>query len=148
MDLYQRIETDMKAALKGGDTRRLSVLRMLLSAVKTAAIDKKVKMLEEGAIIEIIQRQVKQHKESIAQFEKGNRADLVENETAELKILEGYLPAQLSEEEILAILREAVRETGATTKADIGKVMKAVMDKVKGKAEGKLVNQLAMSLLK
>jgi uncharacterized protein YqeY len=148
MGLYQRIETDMKDSLKRGDALRLSVVRMLYSAVKTFVIDKGLKEIRDEDVLQIIQRQIKQHKESITQFEKGSRGDLAEKEKSELKILESYMPEQLTEEELAKIVKEAIDETGAATKADLGKVMKAVLEKAKGRADGKTVNRLVMSMLK
>lgn len=148
MTLYEKISQDMKDALRQGDAVRLSALRMLVSAIKLQEIDKNVKSLDEADIAQIVQRQIKQHKESIEQFENGKRQDLADKETKELKVLETYMPQQLSQDEVLAIVQAAVAETGAVVKADAGKVMKAVMEKVKGKADGKTVNQLVMSLLK
>jgi len=148
MELHRRLEDDMKAALKEGDSIKLSVLRMVVSAVKTLQIEKNVKAAEETDILQILQKQVKQHRESIEQFEKGKRQDLADKEIKELKILESYMPKQLSEEEVTAIVKEAIAETGAVAKSDMGKVMKQVMDKVKGRADGKVVNQAVMRLLK
>ncbi len=147
MNLYQRIESDMKAALKEGDSIKLSVVRMVISAVKTFAIEKNIKQPEETDILQIIQRQIKQHKESIESFEKGKRQDLADKEARELKILEAYMPQQLSEEELLVLIKEAISETGATSKSEVGRVMKIVMEKVKGRSDGKTVNQLVMRLL-
>lgn len=146
IEIYQKIEADMRRALKEGDSIKLSCLRMLLAAIKTLEIEK-VK-LEEADILQIIQRHVKQHKESIEQFEKGRRQDLVDKEAKELKILEAYMPKQLNEDEVLAIVKEAISETGAATKSDAGKVMKLVMEKVRGRADGKVVSQLVMGLLR
>lgn len=148
MGLHKTIEEEMKRALKEGDPLKLSVLRMVVSAIKTLEIEKKVKELAEADILEIIQRQIKQHKESIDQFEKGKRQDLVDKESRELRILEAYMPKQLDEKELLDIIKATISETGATGKDEGGKVMKAVMEKVKGKADGKVVNQLVMGLLK
>ncbi len=149
MALYQKIEEEMKAALKGKDEVRLSTLRLLLAAVKTAELEKPGgKKIEESEILQIIQRQVKQHKESIEQFKSGNRPDLVEKETRELKILESYLPEQMKEEDLLKMINETIKETGAGTKADMGKIMKLVMEKARGRADGKLVKELVMRLLK
>ena len=145
--MYQKIEEEMRTALKKGDAARLSTLRMLLSAVKTHQIDKNLKTVEDADVIEIAGRQVKQRKEAIEQFEKGKRPDLAAKENAELKILQTYLPEQLSDEELRAIIREAISAAGATTKADTGKVMKAVMDKVKGRAEGKTVKDIVAEIL-
>lgn len=138
----------MKAALKEGNSIKLSTLRMLISAIKMFEIDKKVKAAEDGDILQILQKQVKQRKESIDQFTKGNRPDLAEKEAKELKILESYLPKQLNEEELMSIIKEAMAETGAATKSDMGKVMKAVTEKTRGRADGRTVSQLVASLLK
>lgn len=148
MGLYENLETDAKNALKEKNTLKLSVLRMLLSAVKKLQIDKNLKTVEDTEVLQIIQRQVKQHKESVEQFTKGSRQDLVDKETAELKILESYMPKQLSEEEVTDIIKAALAEIGATTKADVGKAMKASMEKLKGRADGKLVSKIVSELLK
>ena len=148
MNLYKRLEDDMKGALKGGDTIKLSVLRMVISAVKMLEIEKNIKEPDEADVLQILQKQIKQRKESITQFEKGNRQDLVDKEAAELKILESYMPKQLSEEELTAVIKDAIAETGAAVKADMGKVMKVVMGKVAGKADGKSVNQILLRFLK
>ena len=148
MNLYERIESDMKAALKEGVAGKLSVLRMVVAAIKQFEIDKNVKAPAESDVIQILSRQIKQHKESIEQFGKGNRPDLADKEAVELKILEAYMPEQMQEEELLAIVKAAISETGASTKAETGKVMKLVMEKAKGRADGKAVNQLVMKFLK
>ena len=148
MGLYETIEADMKQALKNGDSLRLSVLRLLVSELRTREIEKKVKRLEEPDILQTIQRQIKQRKDSIEQFGKGARQDLVDKESGELKVLEGYMPKQLSEAEVLEAIKSAISETGAAAKSDAGRVMKLIMEKLRGKADGKLVNQLVMGLLK
>ena len=148
MNLYKRLEDDMKGALKGGDAVKLSVLRMVISAVKMLEIEKNIKAPGEGDVLQILQKQIKQRKESIAQFEKGNRQDLVDKEASELKILEAYMPKQLSEEELTVVVKDSIAETGAKVKADMGKVMKVVMGKVAGKADGKSVNQILLRFLK
>jgi uncharacterized protein YqeY len=148
MDLYERIDSEIKEAMRGKDTVRLSIMRMLLAAVKNAEIAKKVKKLEDPEVVQVIQKMIKEHRESISQFEKGNRPDLVDKEKAELDILQRYVPAQMSEEEALALVKVTMQELGISSKADTGKLMKAVMEKAKGKADGKLISQLAASLLK
>jgi len=148
MGLYNRIEEDIKSALKAGDGIRLSVLRMVLSAVKMQEIEKKIKRAQEDDVIQVIQRDIKQHRDSIDQFEKGNRKDLADKEREELKILESYMPEQMSEAELEKIVKEAIDSVGAKTKSDTGKAMKAVMEKAKGRAEGRLINQLVMKILK
>ena len=148
MTLYERLDTDTKRALKEGNSLKVSVLRMALSAIKTLQIEKNIKSLDDDAVIQILQRQVKEHRESIEQFGKGGRSDLVKKESAELKILQEYLPKELTEEDLMPIVKAAISETGAVTKADTGKVMKAVMEKVKGRADGKTINMLVGQLLK
>lgn len=148
MKLYERIESDMKAAMKDGDAVKLSSLRMLISSIRTFIIDNNVKEPEEPDILQILQRHIKQRRESIDQFEKGKRQDLADKEKKELKILEAYMPKQLTEEELTAIIKGVIAESGLSAAQDLGKVMKAVMEKVKGRSDGKLVNQIAASLLK
>src|SRR3989338_5162181 len=104
MNLYERIESDARVALKEGKRDKLSVLRMLLSAVKVYELEKKAGKVEDREIIEIVQRQAKQHKESVEQFKKGNRPELADKESRELKVLESYLPEQLSEADLLKIV--------------------------------------------
>jgi len=148
MDLYERIDSEMKAAMREKDGVRLSVMRMLLAAVRNTELVKKVKKLDDADVIQLIGKTIKEHRESISQFEKGNRPDLVSKEKAELDILQKYVPAGLSEDETLAVVKATIQELGTSSKADTGKVMKAIMEKVKGKADGKLISQLVMSLLK
>ena len=148
MSLYERLDSDVKSALKEGNPLRVSVLRMALSTIKTLQIEKNIKFLDDDGVIQILQRHVKQHRESIEQFGKGGRPDLVDKEKAELKILEEYLPEQLSEEELLAVVKTAIAETGAVAKSEAGKVMKVVMEKAKGKADGKAINKIVLQLLK
>ena len=148
MDLYERIDSEMKDAMRKKDSVTVSVMRMAMAAIKNAEIAKKVKKLEDNEVIQVIQKTIKEHRESITQFEKGNRMDLVDKEKAELVILQKYVPAQMSEEDIVSIIKTTLQEAGITSKADSGKAMKAVMEKVKGKADGKLVSQVVMSLLK
>ena len=146
MSLNERLESDVKKAMKEGDPLRVSVLRMVLSAVKTLQIEKNIKSLDDEGVIQILQRHVKQHRESIEQFGKGGRPDLVEKERAELKILEEYLPKPLTDEELTAVIKAVISETGAAGKAATGTVMKAVMERVKGKADGKAVSNLVQSI--
>ncbi len=148
MDLYKQIETDMKSAMKEGAAEKLSVLRMLISAVRMQEIEKNVKSLQDPDILQILQRQIKQRRESIEQFRNGNRPELAEKEEREQKILEAYMPEQLGEADVEALVKAAITELGAQTKADTGKVMKAVMEKAKGRCDGKTVNQLVMKYLK
>jgi len=148
MDTYEKMESQMKDAMKQKDSLKLSVLRMAIAAVRNAEIVKKVKKLEELDVLQVIQKMIKEHRESITQFEKGNRPDLVEKEKRELEVLQRYVPKEMDEEELTSIVKIAVQESGFTSKADAGKVMKVVMERVKGHADGKIVNKIVLSLLK
>ena len=145
--LIEKIETDFKGALKGRNEIVLSTLRMLKAAIKNKEIDKKVKVLSEPEILEVIRKQIKQRRDSISEFEKAKRLDLVDKEKRELAALEQYLPCQLTEGELKTLIQKAIQEAGAKTKADMGKVMKAIMPQVTGKADGKQVSQLVSQLL-
>lgn len=147
MSLEERIESEFKTALKKQEKIKLSTLRMLKADINNLKLEPNKKALTDGDIIKIIQRQVKQHKDSIEQFEKGKRQDLVEKEKEELEILLGYLPEQLSEEELKKIIAGAIKELEATSKKDMGQVIKSVMERVKGRAEGKAVSQIVSNLL-
>ncbi len=148
MTLYERIDSDAKKSLKDGLPARLLVLRMVISAAKLILIEKNIKTIDDDIVLQILQKQVKQHRESIEQFEKGERPDLVAKEKAELAVLEEYMPKQLSSDELMVIVKTVIAETGASTKADTGLVMKTVMEKAKGKADGKAVSMLVQQFLK
>ena len=148
MNLYEKLDSDVKIALKEGNALKVSVLRMVLSTIKTLQIEKNIKSLDDDGVIQILQRHAKQHRESIDQFGKGGRQDLVDKEKAELKILDEYLPKQMTEEELTALVKTAITETGAAMKSDTGKVIRCVMEKAKGKADGKTINRLVGELLK
>ena len=145
--LKQRISDDMKAAMKSGDTLRRDTLRMLGAAIKNAEIDKRGAALEEADIVALVAREIKHRQESIDAFRAGNRADLMEKEEAEKKVLEGYMPAQMDRAEIEDLIKKVVAAVGASGPADKGKVMKELMPQVKGKADGKLVNEIVTGLL-
>jgi len=144
--LKARIDTDLKDALRSGDEVRKTALRMLMAAVRNAEIAAQ-KELDDDGVIGLVQREIKQRRDSIEQFEKGGRADLVAKEQAEIAALEPYLPEQLSLDEIRAIAREVIASTGAAGPGDRGKVMGPLMGRVRGKADGKLVNQVVGELL-
>lgn len=148
MTLYEKIESDMRTALKESNALTLSVLRMLVAAVRQAQMNKNSKSVEDTDVLQMLQRHIKQHKESIVQFENGKRQDLADKELAELKILEAYMPEQISEEELKVIVNTAIAESGAKTKSDMGKVMKLVMEKTKGSCDGKMISQMVMGSLK
>lgn len=138
--LQEKIKNDLKEAMKSKDALKVSCLRMILADMKNTAIAKQEELKDED-IVQIFQKQMKQRKDSIESFKKGNRQDLVDKETKELKIIQEYLPEQLPASEIAKIVKEAIAKTGVTDKKDMGKVMGAVMPKVKGRANGKLINQ-------
>jgi len=146
MDLKTSIQNDMKSAMKSQQATKLGCLRMLIAEIKKKEIDKR-SPLDESEIQKVIGTLIKQRNESVLAFEKGGRTDLVEKEKEEIAVLKAYLPEQLSESEILAIVESAVTETQAKTAADMGKVMKAVLAKVAGRADGKLVNDLVRKKL-
>jgi len=138
MTFKNRMDREMVLAAKATDRIRLSTLRLLKNGLHNREIDLK-RELNEAEFLQLLSTMVKQRKDSIEQFEKGGRADLVEKEEAELKVIREFMPAPMSEEELDAIIAEAIRETGAAGVRDIGKVMKVLMPKVAGKADGKLV---------
>jgi hypothetical protein len=146
MAIADDIKNDMGQALKSGDKERLSVLRLLVSAISYAEKDKQ-KKLDDTDVIEVLSKEAKKHKESIEAFEKGNRQDLVDKEKAELDIITKYMPQQMSRDEIIAIVQNVISETGVKTPAEKGKVMGKVIPLTKGRAEGKEVNDIVTELL-
>ncbi|UCZ54493.1 GatB/YqeY domain-containing protein [Bacillus shivajii] len=146
MNLLDQINQEMKVAMKNKDKQRLSVIRSVKSSIQNESI-KLTRELTEDEALTVLNREMKQRKESLHEFEQANRNDLVEKTKLEINILEEYLPSQLSEDELEQIVQETVKEVGASSKADIGKVMGAVMPKVKGKADGTKVNQLVQKSL-
>lgn len=144
--MMDKLREDMKAAMKFKDTVRLSTIRMVLASAKMAEIEKG-QALTDGDVLGIIQKGIKTRKESIEQYEKGGRKDLVEKEQAEVRILEGYLPQQMSDDELRALVQKLIAEESAQTKRDIGKVMKRIMSEHKGKVDGKKAQQIANELL-
>ncbi|WDC83903.1 GatB/YqeY domain-containing protein [Caloramator sp. mosi_1] len=146
MSLKERIQEDWKAAMKNKDRFRANVLNMAKAAILQA---EKVdgSKLDDEQVIEVLNKEVKQRRDSIEEFEKGNRQDLIEQTSKEIEILLEYLPQQLTEEEISEIVKEAVNEVQANSVKDMGKVMAIVMPKVKGRADGKLVNQIVKQYL-
>jgi uncharacterized protein YqeY len=143
MTLQQRVDSDLKDGMRAQDAMKVGVLRMLKSALKYAAIEKggAEAELDDTEAVQVIRKQVKQRQDSIESFEKGGRAELVEKEKKELAILNGYLPQAMSADELGKIVRETIAEVGATSKAQMGAVMKAVQAKVAGRADGKTLSQ-------
>jgi len=146
MALGQRLADDQKNAMKSGDKLRLSVIRMVRAKIKNAEIEKR-DALDDGEVLKVIARDVKQHKESITAFKDGNRPELAEKEEAELAMLMEYMPQQMSRDEVVAIVKQVIEEAGASGPQDKGKVMGVIMAQVSGKADGKEVNQIVMDLL-
>ncbi len=146
MDLKTKLQNDTKEAMKAQDSLKVGTLRMLTSEVKKREIDKRT-VLEEAEIHKVIQTMLKQRADSIDAFQKANRTDLVEKEQKEVEILKVYLPQQLSKGEVEALVAAAIAETGASKPGDIGQVMKAVLAKAAGRADGKLVNEIARAKL-
>lgn len=136
----------MRQALKAGDKVRLSTLRLLLSEIKNAEIAKRKELDDEG-VLEVVSREVRKRRESIAEFEKAGREDLSSKERIEAQILEAYLPPQLLEEELAVIVDKALQESGAVSLKEVGKVMALVMPQIKGRAEGKTVNEMVRRAL-
>src|SRR5256714_7714670 len=143
MTLPERIDSDLKDAMRAKDALKLGVLRMLKAALKNAAIEKSGgdAQMKEADVVQVIRRQVKQRQDSIESFEKGGRAELAEKEKSELAILDQYLPAAISSEELSRLVRETIAELGATSKAQMGAVMKALGPKIAGRADGKTLSQ-------
>ncbi|CAH0119623.1 MULTISPECIES: GatB/YqeY domain-containing protein [unclassified Paenibacillus] len=146
MNLSERLNEDMKQAMKSQDKFKLSTIRMVRSAIKNLEIDLK-RTLDDNEVLEILGREIKQRKDALQEFEKAGRDDLAEPLKAEIEIIGQYLPEQLSEEEIQVIVQQTIQETGASSKAEMGKVMSALMPKVKGRADGKTVNRLVQQFL-
>ena len=144
--LKEKLNADMRQAMKGGDTLRRSVIRMVLAAVKNAEIAKRG-TLEDSDILGIIAKEVRQHQESIEAFKQGKRQDLVTKEEAELAVLNEYLPKQMTRDEIIAEARLTIEEVGAQGPGDKGKVMPKIIAKLKGRADGREINEVVTELL-
>ncbi|MEL3972870.1 GatB/YqeY domain-containing protein [Rossellomorea oryzaecorticis] len=147
MSLLNRLNDDMKQAMKNKEKEKLSVIRMLKASLQNEAIKFGKQELSEDEELTVLSREVKQRKDSLHEFTKAGREDLAEKIQTELTYVEIYMPKQLSEEEVSAIVQETMVEVGASSKADMGKVMGAIMPKVKGKADGALVNKLVLQHL-
>ncbi|HWY79868.1 MAG TPA: GatB/YqeY domain-containing protein [Candidatus Sulfotelmatobacter sp.] len=145
----QQLRDELKQAMLARDTEKTSTLRMVISALGYSEIEKGGAGYEatEEDVEAVLQKQVKQRRDSIEQFKAGGRDELAEKETKEMQILEAYLPKQMDEEEIKKLVAEAIVQTGVTSASDIGKVMGALMPKVKGKADGSLVSRLVKEKL-
>lgn len=146
MSLLERLNQDMKQAMKNKEKDKLSCIRMVKASLQNEAL-KLGQELSEDEELTVLSREVKQRKDSLHEFEKAGREDLVEKIRTELQYVEEYMPQQLTEEEVSKIVQESIAEVGASSKAEMGKVMAAIMPKVKGKADGSLVNKLVQQHL-
>ncbi len=146
MTLKEKLQEDLKTAMKNKDTVRLSVIRLAKAAVMNLEIARGHQLNDEE-VIEVLAKEVKQRNDSLVEFEKAGRKDLVENLQKEIQIVQEYLPAQLSEAEVRKLIEEVIAEVSAYSKKDMSKVMPVLMPKIKGRADGKLVNQIVNSLL-
>jgi uncharacterized protein len=134
MTLKERITEDMKSAMRAGDKERLGTIRLALAAIKQREVDERI-TLDDGQVLAVLEKMIKQRREAITQFQAGNRPDLVAKETAEVTVLEAYLPARLSDAELDAIIAGAIAATGATSPKDMGKVIAAVKAQAQGRAD-------------
>jgi hypothetical protein len=134
MSLKERITDDMKAAMRSGEKERLGVIRMITSAIKQREVDERIS-LDDTQVLSVLEKMLKQRKESVVQFQAGNRQDLVDKEAAEITLLQGYLPSQLSDSEIDALIKDAIAATGAASIKDMGKVMGLIKGKAQGRAD-------------
>ena len=148
MSLEQKVMEDLKISMKAKDSLKTETLRDIKSKMKYFQIEHKLDSLTPEDELKILRKLVKQRKDSIAEFEKANRKDLLEKEQSELKILGSYLPEEISEESLKKIIQETVQETGASEKKQMGLVIKTVMAKLKGEADGKKVSEMVQSFLK
>ena len=146
MGLRDQIDIDIKSAMKSGAKDKVSALRMLSAALKNKQIEKRAPLVD-GEIVDTVRSLIKQRRDSIEQFAKGGRQDLVDKEAAEVAVLEVYLPQQMAREEIEKIVRDVIAQTGAQGAKDMGKVMKALVPLLAGRADNKLVSELVKSSL-
>jgi uncharacterized protein YqeY len=146
MSLKERITQDMKDAMRSGEKERLGIIRMLQAAIKQREVDERI-ALDDSQVLAVIEKMIKQRKEAITQFEAGGRADLAEKEGAEIKLLQGYLPEQLSQADLEALVAAAIAETGAASVKDVGKVMGLVKTRAAGRADMGAVSALIKAKL-
>lgn len=147
MSVYDQLLSDLKDAMKACDKVKLDVIRGIKAQIMNAEVDNKGKKLTDEQVAAVVMREIKQEKESIEEFEKAGRTDLVDDQKAKLKIAEAYAPKQLSEDEVEKIVTETISQIHAESMADFGKVMGAIMPKVKGKADGSVINKLVKKQL-
>lgn len=146
MSMKQQLTEDMKAAMKAGEKHKLGVIRLINAAIKQREVDERIE-LDDTAVIAVLDKMVKQRKDSVSQYEAANREDLAEIERAEIVVIEAYLPAKMGEAEIVAAIQAAIAETGASGPADMGKLMGALKPKLAGHADMGLVSKLVKQQL-
>jgi uncharacterized protein YqeY len=134
MSLKERITDDMKAAMRSGEKERLGIIRMITAAIKQREVDERI-TLDDAQVLSVLDKMIKQRKESLTQFQAGNRPDLVDKETGEINLLQGYMPAKLSDAEIDTLIGDAITTTGAASIKDMGKVMGIIKGKAQGRAD-------------
>jgi uncharacterized protein YqeY len=134
MTLKERIQDDMKAAMRAGEKERLGTIRMIMAGIKQREVDERIQ-LDDAQVLSVLEKMIKSRKESLVHFQSGGRQDLIDKETAEINLIQGYLPAQLSEAEIDALIAQAIKATGATSVKDMGKAMGLVKSQAQGKAD-------------
>ena len=147
ISLKERLDGDLKDAMRNKDSIRRTVLRTIISEIRNAEIAKQEALDDEGVLV-VMTKQAQQRRDSIEAFKVASRSDLVESESAELKIISGYLPEQLSEDEIEVVITEVISQVEAKGSSDMGKVMKEIMQRVRGRADGKMVSAIVTSRLK
>jgi uncharacterized protein YqeY len=147
MSLKQQIEQELLDAMRTKDEIRRNTLRMVIAAVKLFEVEKTKSTIDDAALLAIIQKEIKTRRDSLVEFEKGKRQDLIETTNKEIAVLEKYLPRQLSSTEVEAIVKQSIAEVGATSPADMGKVMKVVLPKIAGQAPSDIVSKVVRSLL-
>tara|TARA_B100001167_G_C16760215_1_gene300954 strand:- start:1117 stop:1584 length:468 start_codon:yes stop_codon:yes gene_type:complete len=145
--LKERLDGDLKDAMRNKDSVRRTVLRTIISEIRNAEIAKQEALDDEGVLV-VMTKQAQQRRDSIEAFKSASRSDLVESESAELKIISGYLPEQLSEDEIEVVITEVISQVEAKGFSDMGKVMKEIMQRIRGRADGKMVSAIVTSRLK
>lgn len=143
----EKIQEDLKAAMRSGDTQRREALRLLMAAFKQVEVDRRITLSESDALA-VLMSEAKRRREAIDEMDKAGRSDLADQERYELAVTEEYLPKQISREEIEELAKQAIQEVGATTPKDIGNVMKVLMPRLKGQADGKQVNAIVQDLLR
>lgn len=146
MDLKTQLNESMKDAMRSGDTVRKNTVRMALAAIKQAEVDKRI-TLDDPAVIALLQKEIKNRKEALEEAKKAEREDLVEENEAEIAVLKGFLPEAISQAELRQIVKDAIAETGASSPADMGRVMKVALEKVAGRAPGGEVSAMVREQL-